>query len=159
MQSVQAGRERGSREIVSWLRVPLRGVLALMLSLAALLPAALLWIPASPARADSQPLGRAFRCDGEPLSALLVPGAVDASDIPNTLAGTLPGAYMVLRWRGVQLQLPRSNNAGAPSFSDGKWAWSEAEADHPVLRLRRPGGDLQDFACEAISPPLSPTRW
>jgi hypothetical protein len=149
--------------ILSWLRVLLRGVLALTLSLTALLPTALstavLSIPASPAWADSQPVARAYRCDGEPLSALLVPGAVDASDIPNTLAGTLPGAYVVLRWRGVQLQLPRSNNAGAPSFSDGKWAWSAFDPDHPVLRLRRPGGDLQDFACEAISPPLSPTRW
>jgi hypothetical protein len=55
---------------------------------------------------------------------------------------------VVLRWRGVQLQLPRSNNAGAPSFSDGKWAWSELNPDQPMLRLRRPAGDLQEFACE-----------
>ena len=152
MKSDQAGRERPVALILSRLPVLLRDLLALTLSFAAVLavalPAALLWIPASPAQADSQPVVRAYRCDGEPLSAELVPGAVDASDIPNTLAGTLPGAYVVLRWRGVQLQLPRSNNAGAPSFSDGKWAWSEPDPDHPVLRLRRPGGDLQDFRCE-----------
>lgn len=148
MHSDQAGRERGDRAILSRLASLLRGLLALTLCLAAVLSTAVLWIPASPVWADSQPVARAYRCDGEPLSALLVPGAVDATDIPNTLAGTLPGAYVVLRWRGVQLQLPRSNNAGTPSFSDGKWAWSNSDPDHPLLRLRRPGGDLQDFACE-----------
>ena len=148
MHSDQAGRERGDRAILSRLGSLLRGLLALTLCLAAVLSTAVLWIPASPVWADSQPVARVYRCDGEPLSALLVPGAVDATDIPNTLAGTLPGAYVVLRWRGVQLQLPRSNNAGAPSFSDGKWAWSNPDPDHPLLRLRRPGGDLQDFACE-----------
>ncbi len=155
MQSDLDGRKRGDGWILPGLRgLPglLRSVLALTLSLVAVLSVVmtttLLGIPASPARADSQPVVRAYRCDGEPLRAELVPGAVDASDIPNTLAGTLPGAYVILRWRGVQLQLPRSNNAGAPNFSDGKWAWSEVNPDHPVLRLRRPLGDLQEFACE-----------
>jgi hypothetical protein len=96
-------------------------------------------------------VARAYRCDGEPLSAELVPGAVDALGIPNTLAGTVPGAYQVLRWRGVQLQLPRTNNAGAPSFSDGKWAWSELDPDHPILRLRSSGGDVREFRCDAQS--------
>jgi hypothetical protein len=106
---------------------------------------------APPAWADSQPQVSTYRCDGDPLTAERVPGAVDAVGIPNTLAGTLPGAYLVLRWRGVQLQLPRSNNAGAPSFSDGKWAWSEPDPDHPVLRLRSPAGAVQQFSCEVQS--------
>ncbi|MEB3256067.1 MAG: hypothetical protein VKJ05_06740 [Synechococcaceae cyanobacterium] len=90
---------------------------------------------------------RHFLCDGEPLGVELVSGAVDAVGIPNTLAGTLPGAYVVLRWQGVQLPLPRTNNAGAPSYSDGKWAWREDDPAQPRLRLRRPGGELQEFRC------------
>ncbi len=99
--------------------------------------------------ADGPAIERHYRCDGEPLSARLEAGAVDAVGIPNTLAGTLPGAYLVLHWQGVTLPLPRTNDAGAPSFSDGKWWWSEAgDPDHPRLRLRRFGGDVRDFACE-----------
>jgi hypothetical protein len=127
-------------------RSPARQALGLLLSLVIVLSG---WIPAAAAWADTLPEARAYHCDGEPLLAELVPGAVDARDIPNTLAGTLPGAYLVLRWRGVQLQLPRTNNAGSPSFSDGKWAWSEADPGHPRLRLRRAGGDVQEFACAA----------
>jgi hypothetical protein len=119
----------------------LQGVLLLTLLLSGLALAPAAW-------ADTQPSVSAYRCDGDPLSAERVPGAVDATAIPNTLAGTVPGAYLVLHWRGVQLQLPRTNNAGAPSYSDGKWAWSEEDPDHPVLRLRTPGGGVQAFRCE-----------
>jgi hypothetical protein len=73
-------------------------------------------------------------------------GPVDAPGIPNTLAGTVPGAFVVLRWRDLTLQLPRTNNAGDPSYTDGKWWWSLEEPDHPRFRLRR--GDVVDFACE-----------
>jgi hypothetical protein len=96
-----------------------------------------------------EPAGERFLCDGEPLLVERLNGAVDALGIPNTLAGTLPGAYVVLRWQGVQLQLPRTNNAGAPSYSDGKWAWREPEPDQAELLLRSPGGDLRRYRCQA----------
>jgi hypothetical protein len=104
-------------------------------------------LPAAPA-ALAAPSGsgeRSFLCDGEPLLARLENGAVDAVGIPNTAAGTVPGAFVVLRWRNVSLQLPRTNNAGAPSYTDGQWWWSLEDPDHP--RFRRQQGDVQDFAC------------
>jgi hypothetical protein len=137
--------------ILSPLAWMLRSLLVVLICLGPAIPGFPASFPAAAAWADSQPQQRIYRCDGEPLSAELVPGAVDALGIPNTLAGTVPGAYQVLRWRGVQLQLPRTNNAGAPSFSDGKWAWSELDPDHPILRLRSGGGDVREFRCDAQS--------
>lgn len=102
--------------------------------------------------AQSAPASEAFRCDGVPLTASLHGGAVDDPTIPNRSAGTLPGAFVQLQWQRagepVALQLPRTNNAGAPSFTDGKWWWSLEDPDHPRFRLRRGGGDIEDFACE-----------
>lgn len=93
-----------------------------------------------------------FRCDGTPLSATLHGGAVDDPSIPNRSGGTLPGAFMQLQWQRtgemIALQLPRTNNAGAPSFSDGKWWWSLEDPLHPRFRLRRGGGEITDFACD-----------
>jgi len=98
------------------------------------------------------PPAELFRCDGSPLSATLHGGAVDDPAIPNRSGGTLPGAFMQLRWqRGdelIALQLPRTNNAGAPSFSDGKWWWSLEDPVHPRFRLRSGAGDIADFACD-----------
>jgi hypothetical protein len=100
------------------------------------------------ARADSVPATLAYRCDGEPLSAQVNNGAVDAIAIPNIAGGTVPGAFVVLQWRGITLQLPRTNNAGAPSFTDGKWWWSLEDPEHPSFRLRGGLGDIQSFRCE-----------
>jgi hypothetical protein len=58
------------------------------------------------------------------------------------------GGNVVLQWRGLSLQLPRTNNAGAASFSDGKWWWSLEDSAHPRFLLRRPLGDIEDFVCE-----------
>ena len=101
-----------------------------------------------PASADSQPSGEQFVCDGDPLLAMANNGAVDATGIPNQSAGTVPGAFMVLQWRGVTLQLPRTNNAGAPSYSDGRWWWSAEDPNHPIFQQRR--GDVEQFACERL---------
>jgi len=100
------------------------------------------------ALADSQPPLEHYRCAGEPLTAALNAGAVDAGSIPNTSEGTVPGAFLVLQWRDINLQLPRTNNAGPPSFSDGKWWWSLEDPDHPSFRLRHGLGDVETFACE-----------
>ena len=65
-----------------------------------------------------QPSCADWICDGDRLSVEITRGAVDltglAEGIPNTLEGTLPGDGVLLRWRDVELQLPRTNNAGAP---------------------------------------------
>lgn len=103
---------------------------------------------AAPAMAAGpEPLQRyAYLCEGEPLLAEVFAGAVDAPGIPNTAAGTVPGAYVALQWRGVRLQLPRTNNAGAPSYTDGRWWWSPVDPDHPEFKQRR--GGVERYGCE-----------
>ena len=91
-------------------------------------------------------------CDGYPLEVALVRGAVDPSDlseaIPNTLSGTLPGDGVLLTWRGTTLQLPRTNNAGTPSYTDGRWWWREENPDQPEFLERR--GSIVSHRCEAL---------
>lgn len=115
---------------------------AAMVAVLALVLLPLLQAPA-PALAASP---EAYRCDGDPLLALADNGAVDAIGIPNTAAGTVPGAFVVLRWRGVTLQLPRTNNAGAPSYTDGKWWWSLEDPAAPRFQQRQ--GSVISYACE-----------
>lgn len=91
------------------------------------------------------PMEQRYVCAGDPLIARLDNGAVDTLAIPNVSGGTVPGAFVVLHWRDLSLQLPRTNNAGAPSFSDGKWWWSVEDPDHPRFLLRR--GAVQEFDC------------
>ena len=92
------------------------------------------------------PATTAYRCEGDPLIAEVHQGAVDAPGIPNSDGGTVPGAFLVLRWRGLQLQLPRTNNAGPPSYTDGRWWWQALDPDHPDFAERR--GGVTRFACE-----------
>ena len=91
-------------------------------------------------------------CDGDPLDVALVRGAVDPSGlseaIPNTLSRTLPGDGVLLTWRGTTLQLPRTNNAGTPSYSDGRWWWREENPDHPEFLERR--GSIVSHRCDAL---------
>ena len=112
-----------------------------------------LLLAAGPAwAAEPGPLQRDhYLCDGDPLIAQVFAGAVDAAGIPNTAAGTAPGAYVVLSWRGVSLQLPRSNNAGAPSYTDGRWWWQAEDLAHPAFRQRR--GSVESYSCQWQSGP------
>ena len=77
-----------------------------------------LWVSTLPASAD-------WICDGDQLSIEITRGAVDVSGltggIPNSLEGTVPGDGILVRWRDLELQLPRTNNAGEPSYTDGRW--------------------------------------
>jgi len=115
---------------------------------AAFLCGLLLFLSPNPAWADGAPSPEAYLCDGEPLTALLVKGPMDEPAIPDPSTGPVPiGGNVVLAWRGLSLQLPRTNNAGPSSFSDGKWWWSLEDPAHPRFRLRRPFGDIQDFSC------------
>ena len=90
-----------------------------------------------------------YVCDGDALIATIDRGAVDAIGIPNSVDGTVPGSFVVLEWRDLHLQLPRTNNAGAPSFSDGKWWWDLNDPDHPGFKLRQGAGQAQVIACSA----------
>ena len=70
---------------------------------------------------------------------------VTAQPIPNSSQGTVPGDVILLSWRGVTLQLPRTNNAGAPSYTDGRWWWQVEDPDHPDFRQRR--GTIVSYDC------------
>ncbi len=121
---------------------PGRALLALAaLLLTVFLPAAA--AGAAPAAAGAE-LG--YLCDGDPLVATVRNGAVDAEGIPNTSQGTVPGAFVTLRWRDLHLQLPRTNNAGPPSYTDGRWWWSLEDPDHPRFLLRR--GAVRQIPCQ-----------
>ena len=89
-------------------------------------------------------------CDGDPLQLQPIRGAVDPAGlpgaIPNTLADTLPGDGVLLSWRGSNLQLPRTNNAGVPSYTDGRWWWREEDPEHPEFLERR--GSIIRHSCE-----------
>ena len=58
-------------------------------------------------------------------------------------------AFESWTWRDLKLQLPRTNNAGAPSFSDGKWWWDLGYPEHPGFKLRQGAGRVQVIACDA----------
>lgn len=122
-----------------WCRPGRQVLLLLLLPLLLLIltPAAMAAAPSATAR---------YRCDGDLLQLSYGAGAVDAPDIPNLLAGTAPGAFLLIDWRGLHLQLPRTNNAGAPSYSDGRWWWRAANPQQPEFRQRR--GALISYACE-----------
>ena len=121
--------------------------LALLLCCLTAAPALVQAAGSGPASAGLPPTAAAvrYRCGGDLLLARSENGAVDAVAIPNTSAGTPPGAFVVLEWRGISLQLPRTNNAGAPSYTDGRWWWSLENPDQPRFRLRR--GAIEEFPC------------
>ena len=91
-------------------------------------------------------------CDGDRLSLETISGGVDVrgltGGIPNTSNGTLPGDGILLHWRGMTLQLPRTNNSGIPSYTDGRWWWRAADPDHPEFKQRR--GEIVRYVCERI---------
>ena len=117
--------------------LPMAWLLPLLLSLVLLVGPA--WA------AGPEPLQQEeYLCDGDPLQVQVFAGAVDAPGIP-------PGAYVVLNWRGVNLQLPRTNNAGTPSYTDGRWWWRAADPQHPEFKQRR--GSTLTYSCQWQSGP------
>ena len=106
----------------------------------------LLWVSPQPAWAE-------WMCDGDRLSIEITRGAVDVTGltggIPNSLDGTLPGDGVVVRWRDLELQLPRTNNAGAPSYTDGRWWWRVVDPSAPEFWERR--GTVIRHQCEGAT--------
>lgn len=132
-----AGRSRVRRSYGVRL---VRALLGLQLLLGTLLQPAPVWAAAlAPQPADL------YRCDGDLLEVRAFDGPVDAEAIPNRSARTSPGAFVVLQWHGISLQLPRTNNAGAPSYTDGRWWWSPVDPEHPEFKQRR--GGVKSYGC------------
>ena len=93
-----------------------------------------------------------WRCDGDRVTIRSIPGAVDVrglkGGIPDTASGTVPGDGILLTWRDVSLQLPRTNNAGTPSYTDGRWWWRADDPQHPEFKQRQ--GTVISYRCDAI---------
>ena len=100
----------------------------------------------------SGPVAADWSCDGDLLSVEVVAGAVDPTGlpggIPNTSAGTLPGDGVLIHWRELTLQLPRTNNAGAPSYTDGRWWWRVEDPLRPEFQQRR--GSILTYDCQPL---------
>ena len=105
------------------------------------------WMLVSP-----QPLRADWMCDGDRLSVEITRGAVDVTGlmegIPNSSEGTLPGDGVLVRWGDLVLQLPRTNNAGSPSYTDGRWWWRVVDASEPEFFERR--GTVIHHHCDLI---------
>ncbi len=96
------------------------------------------------------PVSAAWICDGDRLTAEAIQLGRDAfgamaEPIPNSADGTVPGDVILLSWRGVTLQLPRTNNAGAPSYTDGRWWWQVEDPEQPDFRQRK--GGIVSYDC------------
>ena len=93
-----------------------------------------------------------WSCDGEPLSVRLTSGAVDLrglpSNVPNTEGNTAPGDGVLIKWREQTLQLPRTNNAGPPSYTDGRWWWRVLTPGQAEWKERR--GQIISYTCQAM---------
>ena len=107
----------------------------------------LVMLVSAPTALASSDRAQHYLCGGEPLEAIAFNGPVDAADIPNSSGGTLPGAFLVLRWRNRTLQLPRTNNADVPSYTDGRWWWQALDPNHPEFAQLR--GDVQQYRCDS----------
>lgn len=119
--------------------------------LMALLVIVLTLMPAA-AMAGESPTLATYRCDGDPLTAEVFNGAMDDPTLPDPSHGTVPvGGGVLLQWRDQRLQLPRTNNAGPVSFSDGRWWWSLEDPSHPRFLKRQGVRDLHSFACDATT--------
>lgn len=127
-----------------------KAILKLLQSL--MLVAMLLGSPLSASAAT--PTTSTWICDGEPLTLIPTAGSVDINglpdSVPNIEAGTVPGDGVLISWRGKALQLPRTNNAGSPSYTDGRWWWRAADPDHPEWKQRR--GGIITYTCTPAQP-------
>lgn len=86
-----------------------------------------------------------FLCGGDPLDAFEFYCGLDAVDIPNSNEDRVPGAFIVLRWNKSSIKLPRTNNAGVPSYSDGRWRRRTLDPDHPDFAQQRGKVGLYSF--------------
>ena len=98
-----------------------------------------------------------FNCDGDRLTAVIRNNLNGDFAITNDLENIDKGAFIVLKWKDINLMLPVSFNVGEISFTDKKWLWSYKDEknglrmDTPRFAYRLPNGEIQEFSCKAIS--------
>tara|TARA_B100001250_G_scaffold387485_1_gene384916 strand:+ start:996 stop:1349 length:354 start_codon:yes stop_codon:yes gene_type:complete len=98
-----------------------------------------------------------FNCDGDILTAVIRNNLNGDFSLTDDLENIDKGAFIVLHWRDIKLMLPVSFKVGEISFTDKKWVWSYQDEknglriDNPRLAQLLPNGEIQEFACQAIS--------
>ena len=97
-----------------------------------------------------------FNCEGDRLTAVIRNNLNGDFAITNDLENIDQGAFIVLKWRDLNLMLPVSFKVGDISFTDKKWLWSYQDdrnglrMDEPRFAELLPNGDIQEFSCQAI---------
>ena len=97
-----------------------------------------------------------FNCEGDRLTAVIRNNLNGDFAITNDLENIDKGAFIVLKWRDLNLMLPVSFKVGDISFTDKKWFWSYQDEkkglrmDEPRFAELLPNGDIQEFSCQAI---------
>ena len=98
-----------------------------------------------------------FNCDGDRLTAVIRNNLNGDFALTNDLENIDKGAFIVLKWRDINLMLPVSFKVGDISFTDKKWLWSYQDEenglrmDNPRFAQRLPNGEIKEFSCESIS--------
>ena len=97
-----------------------------------------------------------FNCDGDTLTPIIRNNLNGDFAITNDLENIDKGAFIVLKWRDINLMLPVSFQVGEITFTDKKWLWSYQDErnglimDNPRFSQLLPNGDIQNYSCQAI---------
>ena len=71
-----------------------------------------------------------FTCEGEPLNATIYNNLNGDYQVTNDLENIDVGAFTLLKWKNLEIMIPRTFNAGEISFSDRRWWWSYRDKDN-----------------------------
>ncbi len=97
-----------------------------------------------------------FNCEGDRLTAIIRNNLNGDFKVTHDLENIDKGAFIVLKWRDLNLMLPVSFKFGDISFTDKKWLWSYKDEknglrmDEPRFAQLLPNGNIQEFSCKAI---------
>ena len=103
-----------------------------------------------------------FVCDGSNLHATIYNNLNGDYKIAADMSKLDEGAFAVLKWKELNIMIPRTFNSGEISFSDRKWWWSyqdnehPLDLDHPRLRRRSSNGKVVDYTCKNADFKASP---
>ncbi len=86
-----------------------------------------------------------YSCGGDPLLARVETRFDLFGELDPLPASGPPDSLVVLQWRNLTLQLPRSQDPGPASYTNGTWTWDGTDSRHPRLSLLRE--ERQDFPC------------
>ncbi|WP_052042880.1 MULTISPECIES: hypothetical protein [Prochlorococcus] len=96
-----------------------------------------------------------FDCDGGLLQATIRNNLNGDFAIQTDLEKIDEGAFVVLKWKKINLMLPVSFQVGEISFTDRKWLWSYKDnktglhEKTPTFQQRLPNGTIVEHNCRS----------